>query len=108
MEVHDISVCSTKLTLGEQETLLRYDAIEKKWYADTTVQKHITKLRKQGWHLEDECHYGMPDGPVTGARFSAPERAVSIRNANTGKRVLSEAHMAALRAANPRTARGPC
>ena len=42
MEVNDISVCTTKLTLNEQETLLRYDAIEKKWYVDTTVQKHIT------------------------------------------------------------------
>lgn len=108
MEVNDISVCTTKLTLNEQETLLRHDAIEKKWYVDTTVQKHITKLRKQGWHLEDECHYGTPDGPVIGARFSAPERAISIRNPSISKRVLSEAHLAALRAANPRTARGPC
>lgn len=104
MEVDNISVCTTKLTLAEQETLLRYSPVEKKWYADTTVQKHITKLRKQGWKLEDECHYETPDGPVMGARFSAPERAVSIRKANASKRVLSEAHLAALRAARPKMA----
>ena len=91
-----------KLTMEERETMYVVDPVT------DTVTAFSTLLRKQGWHLEDECHYGTPDGPVIGARFSAPERAISIRNPSISKRVLSEAHLAALRAANPRTARGPC
>lgn len=40
-------------TLEEQETHIYYDAVERKWYIETTYAPHIARLLKQNVHKED-------------------------------------------------------
>lgn len=67
-----------RLSLEEKETLLLYDAADKKWIMDTTVLKHYNKAKRQGWEQIKEFVY--EDGVVCGGVFEAPDRAVTIRN----------------------------
>jgi hypothetical protein len=81
---------STKLSTEERETVIVYDNINKKWYADTTLSKHINKFKKQGWTQTAE--YVYDDGSLCGGAFEGAEKAITIRNPNK-KRVMSELQM---------------
>ena len=81
---------NTKLTIEERETVLTYDSVDKVWYADTTVPKHVNKAKKQGWTQTAE--YVYEDGAVCGGAFVVPEKAITFRNPNK-KRVMSEKQM---------------
>lgn len=78
-----------KLTNEERETVIVYDNIDKKWYADTTLSKHVNKFKKQGWSQTAE--YVYEDGSVCGGAFVGSERAITIRNAE--KKQMSEKQM---------------
>lgn len=75
-----------KLTLGERETLLHYDAIEDKWVMDSVTPKIFRKALKQGWTPVRQ--YVYEDGTVCGMVLTAPYRAITIRN--TAKKQMSE------------------
>ena len=77
-----IKMCGNKLTNEERETLLNYDNIEKVWVMDSFVPKHFRKALKQGWTPIKE--YVYDDGTVFGMTLIAPERAISIRNTESG------------------------
>ena len=79
----------TRLSTEERETVLVYSYSDKKWYMDTTVPKHANKAKKQGWTQTDE--YVYEDGTVCGGAFIAPDRAITIRNAE--KKQMSEKQM---------------
>lgn len=81
---------TTRLSAEERETVLVYDNIDKKWFMDSTVPKHCTKAKKQGWNQTAE--YVYEDGVVCGGAFEAPASAITMRNPNK-KRVMSEKQM---------------
>ena len=80
---------NTRLSTEERETVLVYDNVDKVWYMDTTVSKHANKAKRQGWTQTAE--YVYEDGTVCGGAFTAPARAITIRNAE--KKQMSEAQM---------------
>lgn len=79
-----------KLINEERETVIVYDNINKKWYADTTLSKHVNKFKKQGWTQTAE--YVYEDGLVCGGAFEGTEKSITIRNPNK-KRVMSDEQM---------------
>lgn len=78
-----------KLISEERETIIVYDNIDKKWRVDTTLTKHMNKLKRQGWI--QIAQYVYEDGTVCGGVFEGPERAITIRNAE--KKQMSETQM---------------
>lgn len=72
----------------ERETILRYDHVDKTWYAWSCIPKHINDMSKKGWELVNEDQYG--------AKYKAPVHAVKIMPAEKRKREMSEAQKAAL------------
>lgn len=80
---------NSRLTIEERETILVYDSVDKTWTMDTTVSKHMNKAKKQGWTQFTE--YVYDDGTACGGVFSAPARAITIRNAE--KKQMSEKQM---------------
>ena len=78
-----------RLTNEERETVLVYDNIDKKWYADTTITKHANKFKKQGWEQTEEFIY--EDGTPCGGAFIGPARAITIRSAE--KKQMSDSQM---------------
>lgn len=78
-----------RLTLEEKETMLQYDALDKKWTIDTTVLRHYNKAKRQGWTQLVE--YVYDDGSVCGGVFEAPDYAVTIRS--TTKKQMSDKQM---------------
>ena len=80
---------TTRLSTEERETVLVYDNVDKVWYMDSTVSKHFNKAKKQGWKQTAEFVY--EDGTVCGGAFTAPARAITIRNAE--KKQMTEAQM---------------
>jgi hypothetical protein len=82
-------VIKERLSLEERETLLLYDSVDKKWIMDTTVLKHYTKAKRQGWEQIKEFVY--EDGTVCGGVFEAADRAVTIRNVDVKQ--MSERQM---------------
>lgn len=81
---------NSRLVTEEKETVLIYDSVDKMWYMDTTVPKHMNKAKKQGWTQTAEYIY--EDGTTCGGVFEAPDKAITIRNPNK-KRVMSEEQM---------------
>ncbi len=81
---------NSRLSNEEKETIIIYDNIDKKWYADTTLNKHVNRFKKQGWTQTAE--YVYEDGSVCGGAFEGSEKAITIRNPNK-KRVMSELQM---------------
>ena len=81
---------TTRLSIEERETVLVYDNITRRWYADTTLPKHVNKFKKQGW--EQTSEYVYDDGSVAGGCFEGSEKAITIRNPNK-KRVMSDRQM---------------
>ena len=86
----EIIKVTSRLTNEERETILVYDNIDKKWRADTTLTKHVGKLKKQGWTQTAE--YVYEDGTVCGGVFEGADKAITIRNPNK-KRVMSDKQM---------------
>ena len=80
---------NSRLTLEERETVLVYNSAEKTWYVDTVVPKHMNKFKKQGWTQTAE--YVYEDGTACGGAFEAPQRAITIRNAE--KKQMTEKQM---------------
>ena len=80
---------NSRLTLEERETILVYDSVDKVWKMDTTITKHMNKAKKQGWTQTAE--YVYEDGMVCGGAFEAPQRAITIRNAE--KKQMTEKQM---------------
>lgn len=80
---------NSRLTLEERETIIVYSSIDKMWHMDTTVQKHANKAKKQGW--QQTAEYVYDDETPCGGAFEAPERAITIRNAE--KKQMSDAQM---------------
>lgn len=80
---------NSRLSTDERETVLVYDNVTKMWHMDTTVSKHCNKAKRQGWTQIAE--YVYDDGVVCGGAFTAPARAITIRN--TEKKQMSEAQM---------------
>ena len=86
----EIIKVTNKLTNEERETVIVYDNIDRKWRADTTLLKHVNKLKKQGWVQIAE--YVYEDGTICGGVFEGSEKAITIRDPNK-KRVMSEKQM---------------
>ena len=84
---------NTRLSTEERETVIVYDNIDRKWYAETTLSKHLNRFKKQGWTQTAE--YVYEDGTVCGGTFEGSERSITIRNAE--KKQMSEKQMGNLR-----------
>ena len=84
---------NNRLTLEERETVIVYSSVDKMWYMDTTVPKHANKAKKQGW--QQTAEYVYDDGSLCGGAFTAPVRAITIRNAE--KKQMSEKQLGNLR-----------
>ena len=67
----------------ERETILRYDYVNKRWYAWTNVEGHINKFRKQSW---DETSTYEEDGRTIAAEFEADKPFITIGNVKREKR----------------------
>jgi hypothetical protein len=80
---------NSRLTNEERETIIVYSGVDKMWKMDTTITKHANKAKKQGWTQIAE--YAYDDGTVCGGAFSAPARAITIRNAE--KKQMTEKQM---------------
>ena len=83
---------NSRLTIDERETVLVYSAVDKKWYADTVVPKHLNRFKKQGW--KQTAEYVYEDGSLAGGAFEGADRAITIRNAE--KKQMSEKQMSNL------------
>ena len=88
----EISVLRYKLLPAERETLLNYDAVDKRWVMDSMVSKHYQKAIRQGWTPIRK--YVYKDGTVVGMTLVAPERAITIRNVN--KKTMSDKQLSNL------------
>lgn len=87
-----IKVSGMKLTNEEREVHFYLDPIERIWVLDAFMPKYFHKAIKQGWTPIRE--YVYEDGTVYGMSFTAPERALTIRN--TDKKKVSEKQYKAL------------
>ena len=67
-------------SLVEQETIYRYDAVDRLWYAWSCIPKHIAELMRQGWTLAKETE--------DGAEFKAP--AFALKPSKAQKRQLTD------------------
>ena len=73
----------------ERETVIRYDYVEKCWYADTSVSKHITKFKKQGWEIVSQTI--NEQGIVQAVEFKCDNpSSITIGRAVKRKRDLTE------------------
>lgn len=67
-------------SLVEQETIYRFDAVDRIWYAWSCILRHMAKLKAQGWQLVKQTE--------DGSEFKAPEFALKPGKAQ--KRQLSD------------------
>ncbi len=81
---------STRLLNEERETHLYLDPIDRVWVLDAFMPKIFRKAIKQGWTPIRE--YVYDDGMVCGMSFTAPERAISIRNVEKKKLSATQAN----------------
>jgi len=72
----------------ERETPLRYDYVDKTWYAWSNIPKHIDQFKRQGWEITKEDQYGT--------YFKAPAHAVKIMPAEKKKRQMTDKQREAL------------
>lgn len=87
-----IIVRNVKLTPEERETHISFDYISKKWYMESSIQRHISKALKTGWTPIEKHVY--EDGTVCLMKFEASERGITIKSPT--KREMSEEHKAKL------------
>ena len=73
----------------ERETHLRYDYVDKAWYAWSCIPKHIDQMKKQGWTVTSEDQYAT--------YLTAPAHAVKIMPAEKKKRQMTDAQREALK-----------
>lgn len=73
----------------ERETHLRYDYVDKAWYAWSCIPKHIDQMKRQGWTVTKEDQYAT--------YLTAPAHAVKIMPAEKKKRQMTDAQREALR-----------
>ncbi len=78
-----IKITGNRLTNEEREVYLYLDPIERVWVLDAFLPKYFNKAIKQGWTPIRE--YVYEDGTICGMSLTAPERAVTIRNAEKKK-----------------------
>lgn len=82
---------TSKVTAEEREVVINlYPNENGEWTAFlyTCVEKYANRCKKQGWTQISETRH--TDGCFVSAEFTAPAKAVSIRNANPLKREISE------------------
>ena len=77
---------TTNYSLVEQETIYRYDAVDRMWYAWSCIPRHIAALQRQGWELVKQTE--------DGAEFKAPVYALKPGKAQ--KRQLTDDQRASL------------
>ena len=92
-----IDITMNRVPLAEQETYVCFDPVDNTWMVESSVQKHITKLKNRNWELVRELRFESPEGPVVSALFKGPANAVSFRDtsANRKKREWSDEERAA-------------
>lgn len=73
-------------SLVEQETIYRYDAVDRLWHAWSCIPRHIAELKRQGWTLVRETE--------DGAEFKAP--AFALKPGKAQKRELTQEQKEAL------------
>ena len=81
-----IKMTGVKLMNEEREIYMYLDPVERVWTLDAFMPKYFRKAIKQGWTPIRK--YVYEDGTVCGMSFTAPERAVTLRNPE--KKKLSE------------------
>lgn len=91
------TIIRTRLTNAEKETVLHISLEDNKWYMDSTIPRDFNKALKQGWEAETVFKY--EDGAVAGMILSAPAKAISIRQAERVKPVMSEERLEQLKIA---------
>lgn len=88
-------IITSRLTNEERETHYFIESIKDDVVvADTLIMKDYTRMQKQGWTLVKQ--YVYQDGTVVGGCFQASRRCLSIRGAQTAKRVPSEKQLEAI------------
>lgn len=83
-------IITAPISIEERETYFYYEGSDV--VCDTTMPIVWRKCQKQGWVVESQT---MFDGNVVGMILRAPKRALSIRNANTLKREMTDEQKAA-------------
>lgn len=57
-------VIASQIASCEQETLVCFKQVDKKWCVDTTIPKHYNRFLRQGWKLVRE--YVYDSGEIVG------------------------------------------
>lgn len=86
-----IHTVTSKVSAEEREVVINLTPDENgEWIANlyTCVEKYANRCKKKGWTQISETWH--TDGVFVCAEFTAPAKAVSIRNANPVKREMSE------------------
>ena len=89
-----IKITGARLSNEEREVYCYLDPIERVWILDAFMPKYFRKAIKQGWTPIKQYIY--EDGTVCGMSFTAPERAITFRNAD--KKKLSDKQLKNLNA----------
>lgn len=71
-------IIASKIPSREQETLVCFNQVDKKWCVDTTIPKHYNRFLRQGWKPVKE--YVYDNGEIVGGAFEAPEQAITVRS----------------------------
>lgn len=82
---------NSRVTAEEREvTINLYPNENGEWTAFlyTCVEKYANRCKKQGWTQISETRH--TNGYFISAEFTAPAKAISIRNANPPKREMTE------------------
>lgn len=90
MEIKKYTTTS-RVTAEEREvTINLYPNENGEWTAFlyTCVEKYANRCKKKGWTQISETRH--TDGTFVGAEFTAPARAVSIREAYPAKRIMTD------------------
>ena len=86
----------------EKETVLRFDYIDQCWYVETSVPKHITKFKKQGWEIVSQTINENDNVQVVEFKCDNPS-SISINKAEKRKLTEEQRKVAAERLKQVRT-----
>lgn len=81
----------SRVTAEEREVTINiYPNENGEWMAFlyTCIEKYANRCKKQGWTQISETRH--TDGYFVSAEFTAPAKAISIRNVNLPKREITE------------------
>lgn len=90
MEIKRYTV-TNKVTAEEREVIINITPDENgEWTASlyTCVEKYANRCKKKGWIQKSETRH--TDGSFVSAEYTAPARAVTIREAFPEKRVMTD------------------